>query len=226
MKGTGQTCAPGAAEAGPAGSDSLARGPAYARTRGPDGKEASMADEPKEWHLAKYEVLLFSFDGVTAARDALTELKEEHELEKGHVLAEALVSHENTGKIHVHDPGAAGLGGAMGAVAGGFVAMFAGPVALPFLLVAGGLLGGMAGHLAGRILPRADLAEVAAAMPLGTSAYVALIDHDDARALEEMFVAKGARVVSTPVDSEMAGVLGHDLAEKVVAGSAIHTAQV
>lgn len=175
-----------------------------------------MADEQAQWHLAKYEVLLFSFDGVTAARDALTDLKEEHQLEEGHVLAEALVSHEATGKIRVHDPGAAALGGTMGAVAGGFVAMFAGPVALPFLLVAGGLMGGVAGHLAGRILPRADLAEVAAAMPLGTSAYVALIDHEDARRLEEMFAAKGARVVSTPVDSEMAGVLGHDLAEKVI----------
>ena len=174
-----------------------------------------MADEPRPWHLAKYEVLLFSFDGVSAARDALTELKEEHELEKGHVLAEALVSHQPTGKIQVHDPGAAGLGGAMGAVAGGFIAMFAGPVALPFLLVAGGLMGGVAGHLAGRILPRADLAEVAAAMPLGTSAYVALVEHDDATRLTEMFTAKGARVVATPVDSEMAGVLGHALAEQV-----------
>jgi uncharacterized membrane protein len=180
-----------------------------------------MADEQRQWHLAHFEVLLFSFDGVTTARDVLTELKEEHGLDEGHVLAEAIVSHQATGKIHVHDPGAAGLGGAMGAVAGGFVAMFAGPVALPFLLVAGGLMGGVAGHLAGRILPRADLAEVAAAMPLGTSAYVALVEHDDARRLEEIFTARGARVVSTPVDSEMAGVLGHDLARKVAAGAAV-----
>ena len=174
-----------------------------------------MADEHRHWHLAKYEVLLFSFDGISAARDALTELKQEHQLESGHVLAEALVSHQPTGKIQVHDPGAAGLGGAMGAVAGGFIAMFAGPVALPLLLVAGGLMGGVAGHLAGRILPRADLAEVAEAMPLGTSAYVALVEHDDAPRLTEMFAAKGARVVATPVDSEMAGVLGHALAEQV-----------
>jgi uncharacterized membrane protein len=174
-----------------------------------------MAEETRPWHLAKYEVLLFSFEGVTAARDAVLELKQDHELEKGHVLAEALVSHQASGKIHVHDPGAAGVGGAMGAVAGGFLAMFAGPVALPFLLVAGGLMGGVAGHLAGRILPRADLAEVAEAMPLGTSAYVALVDHDDAQRLKEMFAAKGARMVATPVDSEMAGVLGHELAEKV-----------
>ncbi|HEV7588415.1 MAG TPA: DUF1269 domain-containing protein [Longimicrobium sp.] len=174
-----------------------------------------MADEPRRWHLAKYEVLLFSFDGVSAARDALTELKEEHQLEEGHVLAEALVSHQHTGKVHVHDPGAAGPGGAMGAVAGGFIAMFAGPVALPFLLVAGGLMGGVAGHLAGRVLPRADLGEVAAAMPLGTSAYVALVEHDDAPRLTEIFAARGARVIATPVDSEMAGVLGHALAEKV-----------
>jgi uncharacterized membrane protein len=176
-----------------------------------------MADEQKQWHLAHFEVMLFSFDGVDTARDVLTDLKAEHGLDEGHVLAEAVVTHQPTGKIHVHDPGAAGLGGAMGAVAGGFVAMFAGPVALPFLLVAGGLMGGVAGHLAGRILPRADLAEVAAAMPLGTSAYVALVEHDDARRLEEIFSARGARVVSTPVDSEMAGVLGHALAEKVAA---------
>jgi uncharacterized membrane protein len=192
----------------------LAGGPALARTR-PTREEASMADEPARWHLAKYEVLLFSFDGISAARDALTELKQEHQLESGHVLAEALVSHQPTGKIQVHDPGAAGLGGAMGAVAGGFIAMFAGPVALPFLLVAGGLMGGVAGHLAGRILPRADLAEVAEAMPLGTSAYVALVEHDDVPRLTEMFTARGARVVATPVDSEMAGVLGHALAEQV-----------
>jgi|1186.fasta_scaffold20812_2 uncharacterized membrane protein len=174
-----------------------------------------MADEPRPWHLAKYEVLLFSFDGISAARDALTELKEEHQLEAGHVLADALVSHQPSGKIAVHEPGAAGLGGAMGAVAGGFIAMFAGPVALPFLMVAGGLMGGVAGHLAGRILPRADLAEVAEAMPLGTSAYVALVEHDDAQRLKEMFAARGARVVAAPVDSEMAGVLGHVLAEQV-----------
>lgn len=182
-----------------------------------------MADEQKQWHLAHFEVMLFSFDGVTTARDVLTDLKSEHQLEDCHVLGEALVAHQATGKIQVHDPGAAGLGGAMGAVAGGFVAMFAGPVALPFLLAAGGLLGGVAGHLAGRVLPRADLAEVAAAMPLGTSAYVALVEHDDARRLEELFSERGARVVSTPVDSEMAGVLGHALAEKIAARAATPT---
>jgi len=174
-----------------------------------------MANESRPWHLAKYEVLLFSFDGVTTARDVLTDLKAEHRLDDDHVLAEALVTHQPSGKVQVHEPGAAGVGGAMGAVAGGFAAMFAGPVALPFLLVAGGLLGGVAGHVAGRILPRADLAEVAAAMPLGTSAYVALVEHDDAQRLKDIFAERGARMVATPVDSEMAGVLGHALAEQV-----------
>lgn len=179
-----------------------------------------MADEQRQWHLSHFEVLLFSFDGLTTARDVLTDLKLEHKLEEAHVLAEGFVSHEESGRIHVHDPGAAGLGGAMGAVAGGFVAMFAGPVALPFLLVAGGLMGGVAGHLAGRLLPKADLAEVAEALPRGSSAYVALVEHDDARRLEELFADRDARVVSTPVDSEMAGVLGHALAEKLAAREA------
>ena len=68
---------------------------------------------------------------------------------------------------------------------------------LPFLLVGGALLGGVTGHLAGRVLPKADLAEVADALPLGSSAYVALVDHDDARRLEELFADREARVVST-----------------------------
>lgn len=174
-----------------------------------------MADTSRPWHLARYEVLLFAFDGVSGARDAVTELKALHKLQDEHVLADALVVHQPSGKIQVHDPGASVAGGTMGAVAGGFIAMFAGPVALPFLLVAGGLMGGVAGHLAGRILPRADLGEVAEAMPLNTSAYVALVEHDDAAHLTEMFVEQGARVVATPVDSEMAGVLGHALAAEV-----------
>jgi uncharacterized membrane protein len=166
-------------------------------------------------HLARYEVLMFGFDGTGTARDTLQEVKEEGALKDANVLAEAVVDHAPSGKIHVHEPGAAGVGGAVGAVGGGFVAMFAGPVALPFLLLAGGLLGGVAGHLAGRILPMADLREVAEALPLGSSAYLALVDHDDARHLEEIFAPYEPRVVSAPVDSEMAGVLGHDLAVRL-----------
>lgn len=165
--------------------------------------------------LARYEVVMFSFDGTDTARDTLDEVKREGRMEDAHVLAEAVVTHAATGKIHVHEPGAAGIGSAVGAVGGGFIAMFAGPVALPFLLVAGGLLGGVAGHMAGRILPMADLREVAEALPLGSSAYLALVDHDDARHLEEIFQPYEARVVTAQVDSEMAGVLGHDLAARI-----------
>jgi uncharacterized membrane protein len=177
-------------------------------------EEGRMSDAHAH-HLATYEVLMFSFEGTDTARDTLRDVKEEGGLEEAHVLAEALVSHAHSGKIHVHEPGAAGIGGAVGAVGGGFVAMFAGPVALPFLLVAGALLGGVAGHMAGRLLPMADLKEVAHALPLGSSAYLALVDHDHARRLEEVFAPHGPRVVSAVVDSEMAGVLGHSLAERI-----------
>jgi uncharacterized membrane protein len=174
-----------------------------------------MSDAQAHPHLAQYEVVMFGFDGVDTARDTLTDVKEDGRMEDAHVLAEAVVTHAPSGKIHVHEPGAAGIGGAVGAVGGGFIAMFAGPVALPFLLVAGGLLGGVAGHMAGRILPMADLREVAEALPLGSSAYLALVDHEDARHLEEIFAPFEPRVVSAHVDSEMAGVLGHDLVDRI-----------
>jgi uncharacterized membrane protein len=165
--------------------------------------------------LERYEVLLFGFDGMSTAREALAEARAAGLLEEAHVLAEALVDHAPSGRVHVHEPGAAAVGGAVGAVGGGFMAMFAGPVALPFLLVGGALLGGVAGQMAGRILPTADLREVAEALPLGSSAYVALVEHDDARHLEEVFREREPRVVSVEVDSEMAGVLGHDLAARL-----------
>lgn len=171
-------------------------------------------------HLATFEVLMFSFEGLDTARDTLTDLKAEHRLDDTHILADAIVTHAPTGKVHVHESGSALLGGGIGVVGGGMMAMFAGPVALPFLLAAGALLGGVAGHMAGRLLPAADLREVAQALPLGSSAYLALVEHDDARRLEELFQAHDARVVSTHVDSEMAGVLGHALTEKLAARAA------
>lgn len=176
-----------------------------------------MADAQPHPHLASFEVLMFSFEGMETARDTVTDLKADHRLEDTHILADAVVSHAPSGKIHVHESGSAVLGGGIGVVGGGMVAMFAGPVALPFLMAAGALLGGVAGHMAGRLLPAADLREVAHALPFNSSAYLVLVEHDDARRLEEIFAEKGARVLSTHVDSEMAGVLGHALADKLAA---------
>lgn len=168
-------------------------------------------------HLATFEVILFGFDGTDTAHDVVADLKAKHALENTHILAEALVSHSPTGKVHMHEPRLGLVGGGLGFVGGGIVAMFVGPMAVPFLLAGGALLGGVAGHMAGRLLPWADLKEVAAAIPLDSSAYLVLVDHDDARRLEEIFRARAARIVTTHVDSELAGVLGHDLAEKLAA---------
>lgn len=168
-------------------------------------------------HLATFEVLMFSFEGMETARDTVIDLKAEHKLQDTHILADAIISHAPSGKIHMHESGGALLGGGIGVVGGGMVAMFAGPVALPFLMAAGALLGGVAGHMAGRLLPAADLREVAHALPFNSSAYLALVEHDDARRLEEIFEERGARMLSTHVDSEMAGVLGHALADKLAA---------
>jgi uncharacterized membrane protein len=170
-------------------------------------------------HLATFEVLLFGFDGMTTARDTVTDLKADRALEETHILADAVISHAPSGKVHMHETGSAVLGSGIGVVGGGMVAMFAGPVALPFLMAAGALLGGVAGHMAGRLLPAADLREVAHALPFDSSAYVVLVNHDDARRLEELFGERGARIVRTAVDNEMAGVLGHALAEKLTAGA-------
>ncbi len=175
-----------------------------------------MAEEA-EWHAPRLTVVLFRFRGVRGAHDAVARLKDEGWKHEG-VEADALVSHEANGKVHLHDPGAAIAGGAVGVTAATVLGLVGGPVILLAMVVAGGVFGGIAGHFAGRIIPADDLRRVGEALPPDSSAYLVLVEDKDVPEVTARFDGLTEGVLTLPVETELSGVLGPELSRKLVAG--------
>lgn len=150
-----------------------------------------------------YDVLLFTFDGVETARRVLRRARADHWLDGCEIEGEAFVEHDESGKVRLHERGATGIGATFGAVTAGVVGLVGGPVVLLGMVAAGGVAGGIAGHYLGQILPAEDLREVAESLPLGSSAYVAVIDAEHAHEVAELFMQEGARVLDLPVEADL-----------------------
>lgn len=172
-----------------------------------------MADET-EWHVPQLCIVLFRFPGVQGAHDAVRDLKAEGWHREG-VEADALVSHEPNGKVHVHDPGAALAGGTFGVAAATILGIVGGPWVLLAMVAAGGVLGGLVGHFAGRIIPADDLARVGEAIPRDSSAYVVLVEEQDAAKVTEVFAGRASGVLTLPVRTEMDGLAGSEVMEQL-----------
>ncbi|HEX2189875.1 MAG TPA: DUF1269 domain-containing protein [Longimicrobiaceae bacterium] len=175
-----------------------------------------MPDET-EWHVPRLCVVLFRFPGVQGAHDAVQEAKADGWHREG-VEADALVSHEASGKVHMHDPGAAVMGGAFGVTTATILGLVGGPWVLLAMVAAGGLLGGIAGHFAGRIIPAEDLRRVGEALPPDSSAYLVLVEDHDVERVEAVFAGRAEGVLSLPVATELAGAMGPGLTRQMKAG--------
>jgi uncharacterized membrane protein len=161
----------------------------------------------KEAPTAAYHVVMLSFEGEGTAGKVLHQVKREGGLEGCEIEADALISRDAAGHIHVRERGAAGIGAVIGGVTAGFLGFLPGPMLLPLLVVVGAITGGVAGHFAGQVLPREDLREVGASLPPGTSAWVTVVDSLHAEQLAGTFAAEGARVLNVPVESEISYVI-------------------
>jgi uncharacterized membrane protein len=156
---------------------------------------------------ATYHVVMLSFEGEDQAGTILRRVRADGALEGCEITADAVVSRDSAGHIHVRERGAAGIGAAFGAVTAGLLGFLPGPMLLPILIVVGAVAGGVAGHFAGQVLPKEDLREVAASLPRGSSAYVAVVDSAHAEPLAAAFAAHGARVLNVAVETEMSSVI-------------------
>jgi uncharacterized membrane protein len=156
---------------------------------------------------ATYHVVMLSFEDEDQATAMLRRVRADGALQGCEITADAVVSRDSAGHIHVREKGAAGIGAAFGAVSAGLLGFLPGPMLLPILIVIGAVAGGVAGHFAGQVLPKEDLREVASSLPLGSSAYVAVVDSTHAEQLASAFAAHGARVLNVPVESDMSSVI-------------------
>jgi uncharacterized membrane protein len=152
-----------------------------------------------------YNIVLFSFQGQKTAAGIVETIKARQQLAGYKLIAEAVVERDASGKLHIHEPGKEGLGGGVGAVAGGLVGLFFGPAAVLFLAVTGGAIGGVAGHFAGRAIPADDLKQLGDALPLNSSAFVVLIEDTEAERLVGTMQGYTTNVVTVTVGDELSG---------------------
>jgi uncharacterized membrane protein len=162
-----------------------------------------------------YRLLLCRLAGLGRAADVLRDADATAARTGRVLLARAVVERDARGEVHVHEPGRSGVGGTVGAVAGGLLGLSAGPLAVLVLAAAGGAVGGAAGRAAGRAIPPGDLRRLGAALPPDSSALVVLAADTAAEPLAAALKAYQADVVAVPLGDDLAAGLAAAVAAEL-----------
>ncbi|MCB9105495.1 MAG: DUF1269 domain-containing protein [Anaerolineales bacterium] len=184
-----------------------------------------MSKQKKE-NSAIFNILAFNFDGEKTAEETVKEIKKSGALDGQLIVAEAVVSVNEKGKAHIHEPGHGVLGGAIGAVGGGLLGLIGGPAGLLAWTVGGAVVGGVAGKYLGRPFSRGDLKEIGEAMSPDSSAFLLLVEDIDSEVVVDSLEGYNANVVTLTVGDELSGQIAafvageaHDDQGNVVAGA-------
>jgi uncharacterized membrane protein len=162
-----------------------------------------------------YHIVLFAFRGEKRAGDVLEDIERGQKMSGYRILAQAVVERNVQGKVTVHEPGRGGVGGTMGAVAGGLLGLFGGPLAVVVLAIGGGVAGGIAGHFAGRAIPAEDLRKFGDALPPDSSGLVVLAEDTEAERIVGELQGYAVDVVTVTVGDELSGELDTMLAAEM-----------
>jgi len=162
-----------------------------------------MSDKKEE--SAVYNILAFNFDGEKTAAETVKEIKKSGALDGQAIVAEAIVSVNEKGKVHVHEPGHGALGAALGAGGVGLLSLIGGPAGLLVWAAAGAAAGGVAGKYLGRPFPKGDLEEIGEAMVPDSSAFLLLVEDVDSEKAVESLKGYSANVVTLTVGDELSG---------------------
>jgi uncharacterized membrane protein len=174
-----------------------------------------MSKKEKKEKSAVYNILAFNFAGEDTAKETVKEIKKSGALEGQLIVAEAIVSVDDKGKAHVHEPGHGVLGGTGGAVAGGLLGLIGGPAGLLAWTVGGAVVGGAAGKYLGRPFAKGNLKEIGDAMQPDTSAFLLLVEDWASETVVDKMKGVNANVVTLTVGDELSGEIA-----QMVAGEA------
>jgi uncharacterized membrane protein len=177
-------------------------------------QQTSPMDRAARGKNTVYHIVLFSFRGSKRAEDILSDVKMGQRISGYRIAAQAVVERDMAGKVHIHEPGRGGVGGAAGAVAGGLLGLFGGPLAVVVLAIAGGAAGGIAGHFAGRAIPAEDLKRMGNALPPDSSGLVVLVEDTEAERMIDEMGAYSTEVVRVTVGDELAGEIDSVIAAR------------
>jgi uncharacterized membrane protein len=172
-------------------------------------KEKIMSEKEKS---AVYNILAFNFEGKDDAAAAVKEIKKSGALDGQMIVAEAIVSVNEKGKVHIHEPGHGVAGGAVGAVAGGLLGLIGGPAGLLAWAVGGAVVGGVAGKYLGRPFSKGDLKEIGEAMDPNTSAFLLLVEDINSEVVIDNMEGFNANVVTLTVGDELSGEIAQYVA--------------
>ena len=154
-----------------------------------------------------FNVLAFNFAGEDAAGEAVKEIKSSGLLDGYAIVAEVIVSQDEKGKVHIHEPGHGTFGMVTGGVAGSLLSLLGGPVGFLTMVVGGAVVGGVAGKYLGRPFKKGDIKEVGEAMVPDSSAFLLLCEDVYSEAIVDSMKGVSTNVVTLTVGDEFSGEL-------------------
>ncbi|KKG13922.1 hypothetical protein EO98_01120 [Methanosarcina sp. 2.H.T.1A.6] len=159
----------------------------------------------KEETSKVYNIVALCFEGQKKAEEILKEVKSKGILDKYEIVAQAVVEHDEKGKVHVHEPGRGVFGAAIGAVGGGILSLIGGPVGLLSWVVGGAVVGGVAGKYLGRPIKKGNLEELGNALKPNSSALLLLLENIYSEEVINKMSGFNARVVTLTMGDELSG---------------------
>lgn len=166
----------------------------------------------KKEKSAVYNILAFTFQGEKTAGDTVKEIKKSDALDGQLIVAEAVVSVDEKGKTHIHEPGHGVMGGAIGVVGGGLLGLIGGPAGLLAWTVGGAVVGGVAGKYLGRPFSKGDLEEIGEAMEPDTSAFLLMVEDVASEVVIDKMEGYNANLITLTVGDEMSGQIASYMA--------------
>jgi uncharacterized membrane protein len=150
-----------------------------------------------------------NFAGEDTAKETLKQMKDADAFEGYKIEAECIVSQNEKGKVHIHEPGHGAWGAAAGAAVGGLLGILGGPAGVAALGAAGAAMGGAAGHYWGRTVPKEDLEELGQELVPSTSALLLILEDTETEGFVNSVQGYDANVVTLTIGDELSGEIAN-----------------
>jgi uncharacterized membrane protein len=165
-------------------------------------------------------LIVAAFQDEQGAKAVLHDLKQAHRAGLIRIESAAVLRKDAKGKLHIketHDIGG-GKGAAIGGVAGAAIGVLAGP-ALVVPAAVGALVGGLTAKLRDTGFPNERLQRVGQGLKPGSSAIVAIVEHEWVELVKREMAEEGADILAETLGADIASQLeaGHDVAYTAVA---------
>jgi uncharacterized membrane protein len=153
------------------------------------------------------DVVVAAFPNEQGAKDALNELEGAKREGLIGIKDAAVLRRDEANKLHIAETADKGLGrgAAIGGVAGAAVGIIAGPIG--WAALGGAAVGGLAAKLRDGGFPDQRLRQIGEGLKPGSSAIVAVVEHEWVRDVERRMEARAADLITESVKSDIAAQL-------------------